>query len=171
MLYTIKSHIYFRCLITVFLGSQNRDALYRRYSMRMFSLIAALFAALFLLAACSQDPPPAPMVKEKVVNVPTLTAEQQVMKANAEIVAVAKKTARSAGLKDSSGCNIIPEELADLKSFVDSPLTGKATYGRACRDEVFAMRSANKQIELAAIQKANNARHAIKQPAKKLSKS
>jgi hypothetical protein len=134
--------------------------------MRMFSLIVALFATLFITACGGSDdhasnlPPP----KVEKVLVPTLTAEQQSMNAKAAIESVAKKVARSAAFKDSSGCNVTPAELADLRPYKDFPLTGPATYKTACKAEVLAMKQEAKDAaqRLAAAEKRKQERLAVK---------
>ena len=148
-----------------YLDSSTREALYLETPMRKLSLSIAFVAlSAFLITGCGQDQSPAPIPVVKTVSVPTLTTEQQAMKAEADIKKVAKDEARSGNFQHASACNSTPAKLANLPAYQEFVLTGPGIYKTACQKEVLAMKQEVKD-------RANQLATAEKQRQQKLAAS
>ncbi len=151
-----------------YLDSSTREALYLETPMRkLFLSVATSALAAFLITGCGQDQSPAPIPVVKTVSVPTLTTEQQAMKAEADIKKVAKDEARSGNFQHASACNSTPAKLANLPAYQEFVLTGPGIYKTACQKEVLAMKQ-DRANQLAADEKQRQQKLAASAEKRKL---
>jgi hypothetical protein len=67
-------------------------------------------------------------------------AESRYLTAKKSVEKIAVDNARKAELKHVSGCNIVPVDLVNSKSYQDLKITGDTVYKTACAHAIAAMR-------------------------------